>query len=304
MQNKILRLLMSVVLWTSVTIRLQAQEINATVTVEHRQIQGTNVSVFETLKGALTEFINNRKWTDDEYQPNERIECNFLLNLTSNEGTSYSGTLSVTARRPIYNASLNTTILNLVDEKFTFTYNEFDQLVFNKNSLTQDLTADIAFYIYTILGVDADTFREYGGDPYYNTAMSVVNSAQSSNVLSSTGWDRLQDKRNRSVLITQLMSTDFRPFRSYLYLYHMKGLDVMWDDAEKGGKAILDGLSMLEKVSADEPASYTMLLFFDVKNIEIQNIITNLDLDEERKKTLVNTLKKIDPSRLSTYDKL
>ena len=281
-----------------------AQEINATVTIEHRQIQGTNVAVFETLKGALTEFINNRKWTDQEYESNERIECNFLLNLESNEGSSYKGSLSVTARRPIYNAAINTTLLNLYDKKFSFTYNEFDPLVLNINSLTQDLTAVVGYYVYMILGLDADSFSPYGGDEYYNTSIAIVNSAQSSNVLSVAGWDRLDKDGNRHSLGSQMISSEFRPLREYMYLYHIKGLDVMANNVDQGAQVIIDGLDMLEKVHSNSPASYAMLLFFDVKYLEISNVIKNMDLPEVRKKELVSLLKKIDPSRLKNYDSL
>lgn len=287
---------------------LKGQEINASVTIDHRQIQGTNVSVFQTLEKALVEFVNNQRWTNEEYLPNERIECNFFINLNNNDGNTYSGSITVTARRPIYNASISTTLINLVDNDLRFSYNEFDQLIFNKNSLTQDLPAVLGFYIYTILGIDADSFREFGGDPYYNEAIAIANTAQSSGSLYEKGWDRLGSKRNRMVLISELISSEFRPFRTYLYQYHRQGLDVMSDNVDQGSEVILNGISNLEKVSANSPASYTMLLFFDVKNIEIQNIIREMDSSDEsimeQKKALVLSLKKLDPSRVQDYDKL
>ncbi len=287
---------------------LRAQEINAKVVVEHRQLQGTNVSVFETLENSLTEFINSRRWGNEDFSPNERIDCNFLINLTGNEGNRYNADITITARRPIYNASISTTILNLVDKDLSFSYDEYEQFIFNKNSLTQDLTAVIGFYVYMILGIDADTFREFGGDPYYNEAIAIVNAAQSATEMSTEGWDRLGSKRNRNVLISELLSVDFRPFRSYLYRYHRLGLDVMADDVEQGAKVILEGLSTLEEVVESAPASYAMLLFFDVKTQELQNIIREMeDKDaaaKANKKDLLTTLKKIDPSRTQSYDKL
>lgn len=300
----IFRLLFLLILFTYCEGALIAQEINATVTIDHRQIQGTNVSVFETLETSLTDFINNRKWTNQDYLASERIECNFLLNLRNNEGSSYSGSLTVTARRPIYNAAINTTLLNLVDDKFKFSYNEFDPLVLNVNSLTQDLTAVVGFYVYMVLGLDADSFTKYGGDPYYNTAISIVNSAQSSNVLSNDGWDRLDKDPNRHALVSQLINAEFRPLREYMYTYHLQGLDVMAEDVDQGGKAIVDGLSTLVKVYENSPASYAMLLFFDVKYIEINNIIKNLDMEDAKKKSIVELLKRIDPSRVKAYDRL
>lgn len=287
---------------------LVAQEINANVVIDHRQIQGTNVSVFKTLETALNEFVNNQKWTSDEYLPNERIDCSFFLNIISNEGSTYSGSLTVTARRPIFNASISTTVLNLVDGDLKFTYNEFDQLVFNRNSLNQDLTAVIGFYVYAILGLDADTFREFSGDPYYNIAMGIVNSAESSNSLFTTGWDRLGSKKNRHVFMAEIISPEFRPYRSYLYHYHRLGLDVMAESVDQGSKAILDNLSKLEGVAKNAPSSYTMLLFFDVKTDEYQNILAGMDNEDEailaQKKQFVDVLKRLDPSRLQLYNKL
>lgn len=288
--------------------QVKGQEINATVSIDHRQIQGTNVSVFQALETALIEFVNDQQWTNDEYQPNERIDCNFFLNITSNDGSEYSGSLTVTARRPIFNASISTTLINLVDNDFRFTYNEGDQLIFNKNSLSQDITAVFGFYIYTILGIDGDSFREFGGDAYYNEAIAIANTAQSSGALYEKGWDRLGSKRNRQVLISELLSAEFRPYRTYLYQYHRQGLDVMAENVTQGSEVILKGISNLERVATNAPASYTMLLFFDVKTIEIQSIIKEMDSDDaavmEQKKALVTSLKKLDPSRVQDYDRL
>lgn len=290
------------------TISLNAQEINAKVVIEYSQIQGTNVSVFTTLETAVTEFINNKRWTNDEYLPNERIDCNFFINLMENEGTTYSGNITITARRPIHNATISTTLLNLVDNDFSFTYKEFDQLLFNPNSLTQDLTAVIGFYVYTVLGLDADSFKEFGGDPYFDVATSIVNTAQGSTGLAIAGWDRLKSNQNRSVLITQIQSPEFIPYRSYLYQYHRLGLDVMADDPEKGANAILNGLKSIEEVARKTPSSYSLLLFFDVKNQEIQSIIREMDVEDEavlaQKKKVLAILKKVDQSRVNVYDKL
>ncbi|MDA3853580.1 MAG: DUF4835 family protein [Bacteroidales bacterium] len=290
------------------SLPMQSQEINAKVSIDYRQIQGTNVSVFKTLEKALTEFVNNQRWTNEEYQANERIDCNFFININSSEGNAYSGSLTVSARRPIYNASISTTLLNLVDNDFSFTYNEYDQLIFNKNSLTQDLTAVFGFYVYTILGIDADSFKEFGGDSYYNDAIGIVNSAQSASGLSEKGWDRLGSKRNRHVLISELLSSEFRPYRSYVYQYHRQGLDVMADNASQGASVILSGISNLEEVASNSPSSYTMLLFFDVKTVEIQNLIREMNTDDDaiaiQKKALITTLKKLDPSRVQDYDRL
>ncbi len=287
---------------------LQAQEFNAKVVIDHRQIQGTNVSVFEDLESSLTEFVNNRSWTDDDYQPSERIECNFYITLSEVDGNAYTGSLMVTARRPIYNASISTTLFNVVDNDFKFTYDEYEQLVFNKNSLKQDLTTDFAFYIYTILGLDADSFKEFGGTKYLNEALNIASTAQSSSVLNSAGWDRLESKQNRSVLISELTSSEFRTLRAYSYKYHRLGLDVMSENVDKGSKVILNGLKSLESVENRAPSSYTMLLFFDVKTEEIKNILKEMDTEDDsavkQKEEAIEVLKKVDASRSRDYERL
>ena len=285
-------------------LSVNAQEINAIVTIDHSQIQGTNVSVFKTLEAALNEFLNNRTWTDQEYLQNERIDCNFSLTISSAEGDNYSASLAVSAPRPIYNASINTTLVNLIDNDIKFQYKEFDPLVFNKNSLSQDLTAIFGFYVYMILGIDGDTFKEFGGDAYFDEARSISNNAQSSTALKSGGWDRLASKQNRTLYVSQLTSSEFRAYRSYVYRYHRLGLDVMVDDAKKGEKVILDGLADLKKINDDSPSSYTMQLFFDVKNMEIQSILKEMKGDDAKKKELITMLKRLDPSRLQAYERL
>ncbi len=286
----------------------KAQEINAAVSIDYSQIQGTNVSVFKTLEAALNEFLNNRTWTDQEYLQNERVDCNFNLTISKAESDIYSASLAVSARRPIYNASINTTLINLIDNDIKFQYKEFDPLVFNRNSLSQDLTAIFGFYVYMILGIDGDTFKEFGGDAHFDEARSISNNAQSSTALKSGGWDRLGLKQNRTLYVSQITSSEFRPYRSYVYRYHRLGLDVMADDVKKGEKVILDGLPDLKKINDNSPSSYTMQLFFDVKNVEIQNIIKEMDAEDatvaQQKKELITMLKRLDPSRLQVYEKL
>ena len=305
-KRKIVKYILSVLVllatgWGS----LSAQEISAGVTLDYSQLQGTNVSAFKTLEAALNEFLNNRTWTDQEYLQSERIECNFTLTITAIKEGAYEGSLAVTARRPIYNTSINTTLINLIDNDVKFKYKEFDPLVFNKNSLSQDITAILGFYVYMILGVDGDTFKEFGGDVYYNEAMDIVNSAQSSATLQSGGWDRLGSKKNRSLLVSEVLSSEFKEYRSYNYRYHRLGLDVMADDVEKGAAVIIDGLSDLVKVNENNPSSYTMQLFLDAKNVELQNIVSEMDeSNAEQRKEVITKLKTLDPGRVKAYERL
>ena len=157
---------------------VSAQEINCSFTLNHSQIQGTNKQIFETLEKTLIEFVNNRVWTNHYFEPYERIECNMLLTIDTWEGDNFTGSLQVQARRPVFNSSYNTVMLNIIDEEVDFEYQEFDPLEFSDNTFTHNLTSIIAFYTYIILGIDYDSFAELGGTPFFEKAEQVVDNAQ------------------------------------------------------------------------------------------------------------------------------
>jgi len=73
-------------LWLFILLisRTYSQELNARVTVNSSRVNNTvNKNVFQTLQNAITSFLNNRKWTTDNFLTNEKIDCNFLLTLQS-----------------------------------------------------------------------------------------------------------------------------------------------------------------------------------------------------------------------------
>lgn len=289
-----------IIVFAFLTFVLQAQEFNCKVTVTHRAIQGTNTSVFETMETAINEFMNNRKWTNDAFSPNERIECNILLNLTDMKNNEqFSGTLTIQARRPVHNSAYKSLILNYIDKNFSFRYVEFDPLVFNENTFENNLTSILAYYSYLILGLDYDSFAPMGGQAFYQSAELIVNNAQNA---SEAGWKPMENRTNRYWIIEQLLHDDFKPLRMFYYNYHINGLDVMADNPMQGINAIKEAVPSLEISFDKQPSAVLLQIFNDTKYEEFVKLFEphNAAMRNE----VGTILKKIDPQHIKEYDKL
>lgn len=281
MKRLFLLVLLGVLPWMAqAQSRLQAQELNATVKVDRSKIQGTNDQVYTTLQKDLTEFINNRKWTDATFGVNERIDCTFTITVKEATDNSYKAELLVQARRPVYNSSYTTTLLNFRDTELNFDYVEFDQLEFNENSLNSNLTASIVFYIYTILGLDFDSFALKGGSAFYQQAQNIVALAQAQP--SWTGWKAFDSDRNRHALITALTDNTSEQFREMWYTYHRKGLDEMAANPDRGRTTILSLLPVMEQIKSARPTSAIVQQFADAKLDEIVAIYSKATTQEKQ----------------------
>ena len=260
---------------------LSAQELNARVTVNSDKIQGTNKQVYETLQKALTEFINTKKWTGATFAVNERIDCSFTIILNEvPEENSYKGEIQVQARRPVYNSSYTTTLLNFRDQQFDFEYVEFEPLEYSENSLNSNLTATIVFYVYTILGLDFDSFSLKGGVPYFQQAQQIVNMAQSES--SWSGWKAFDSDRNKHALITALTDNTSDFFHELWYTYHRKGLDEMAGNPDRGRTTIIEALPALQEVKSVRPTSVLLRLFSDSKLDELVLIYSKATTQEKQ----------------------
>jgi hypothetical protein len=276
---------------------LSAQELNCTVKVESAQIQSSDKKIFETLETSIFEFMNNRRWTNDQYLNQERIECNILINITERiSNDEFKATLQVQSRRPVYKSSYNSTVFNFLDNDFSFRYLEFQQLEFIDNAFTTNLTSVLAFYANIIIGLDYDTFSPDGGSPYFLRAQNIVNNAQNA---PEKGWKAFEGTRNRYWLTENLMSPIFRPQRECMYKYHRGGLDIMSDNKENGRAAVTEAIELLRKVHSERPGAFLMQLFFNAKTDEIISIYSQAFPDEKNR--IINTLTVIDPSNGSKY---
>jgi hypothetical protein len=294
------KLLTLILLISSFTFTVKAQELNCQVQVLSQQIPGSDKRAFEALQTAIYEFMNNRKWTNESFKLEERIDVSILINLTDRVSTDeYKGTIQVQSRRPTFKASYNTVLLNYNDNDFQFKYIENQALEFTDNTFTSNLTAVLGFYAYTVIGLDYDSFSLNGGTPYLQKALSIVNTAQDA---SEPGWKAFESNKNRYWMINNYMDASFVPLRECYYNYHRKGLDVMVDNKEGGRAAIAESIESLKKVHAAKPLSFNMQLFFNAKSDEIINIFSGAFTDEKSK--IINTLNEIDPTNSNKYMKI
>ncbi|AXT63503.1 DUF4835 family protein [Aquimarina sp. AD10] len=253
------------------SITVNAQEFNAQVVVNAEQTASPDLQVFKTLERSLIEFINNTKWTKTDYRTEERINCSFFITIVSFDNDAFTATVQVQASRPIYGSNYETAILNVNDKDFNFDYVEFQPLNYNPNSFDSNLISVISFYLYTILGVDADTFSLNGGTNYYEEAKSIVGNAQGGG--STKGWLREQDP-NRYRLNDDLLSGAYDGYRSAMYTYHREGLDVMYNNIKKGKQTITESIKPLQEMNNSKPNSYLMRVFFDAKADEISSVLS------------------------------
>lgn len=263
------------------TFSAKSQELNARVTINSDKVQGTNKQVFTTLQTALTEFINNRKWTDATFAVNERIDCSFtlIINEMPTE-SSFKGELQIQARRPVYNSSYSTTLFNFRDTQLDFDYTEFEPLEYTQNTLQNNLTASVVFYIYVILGLDFDSFAQTGGSSFIQQAMQVVTLAQSE--MEWTGWKAFDSNRNRHALATALTDNTSAVFREMWYTYHRKGLDEMAANPDRGRTTLIETLPALKEIQTARPGSVLMQLFSDSKLDEVVSVYSKANQTEKQ----------------------
>jgi hypothetical protein len=287
-------------LFVALSKSIVAQELNCNVKVLSPAIQGTERSVFETLETAIKEFMNNTRWTNDNFKQDERIECNITINVTKRISVDeFEANIIVQSRRPVYKSSYNTNLINYQDNDFTFKYTPFQPFEFNENTFINNLTSTLGYYAFIFIGLDYDTFSPEGGTPYYQKAQTIVNNAQNS---AEKGWKAFEGSKNRYWLAENLANANFKGVRSCLYNYHRMGLDMMTVDVELSRKNIAEALEGLQKVHNMQMGSFLMQIFFLAKADEIVNIFTVATPDVKSK--LVPLLNTIDPGNVTKYEKL
>lgn len=271
---------------------IQSQELNAFVTINTDKVQSSNKQVYETLEKSLTEFINEKQWTNKNYKQQERINCAFTIIVNEQSSNNFNATIQVQSTRPVYNSSYATPVLNINDTNFNFSYSEFAPLIFNPNNYESNLVSTIAFYVYTILGVDADTFALKSGTAYFKKAENVMLQAQSSG---ETGWQNQVGKQNRFALIDNLLSSKFSPLRTIFYQYHRSGFDNFSEKKEEAKQTIQDNVIALEKLHNITIGNYMIRVFLDAKGDEISNIFSDGKPAKNTQKML-SVLEKIAPT--------
>jgi len=266
---------------------LHAQELQARLTINSSRV-GSQVDkkVFQTLQTGLTTFLNNRKWTNETFQPNEKIVCNFLINITqSDEGNVYKAVLTVQAARPVFNTNYETPLINFQDEAFIFRYVEFQPIEFNEtrvsgsDALASNLTATLSYYVYIILGLDFDSFSLRGGDSYFQKAQAIVNNAPEGRDI--TGWRAFDGLRNRYWLMENLTTNKYALIHDAIYNYYRLGMDFMYENETEARNAILNTISLLNTLNNDIPNSMFVQFFFQGKSNEIIRIFKKATPEEK-----------------------
>ncbi len=294
-----MRRILFIVLFIVGSFVVQAQELNCTVIIDATQTQQPNNPIFKTLERQLTEFINNKSWTNKEYKNQERIDCSIALIISNYEGDVFSGTMQIGSSRPVYGSSYDCAIYNYNDKQVSFTYKEFEPLNFNLNVFETNLVSIMSFHVFTIIGLDADSFELNGGEYYFSIAKQIVNTAASSNFL---GWKSSDGNQSRFQFNNALLSNVYQEFHTAMYDYHIRGLDVMHDDQKAAKNAIIDAISTLKKINDRRPNSYLLRTFFDAKEGEIQSIFSGgprVDIVD-----LVENLNRMAPTKRSSWSEI
>ena len=263
---------------------VHAQELQVKVSVNHSQIQGTDNSVFENLQQTIEQFMNERAWTDLQFQKNERIQCN--LNLTVNkylrDENRFECTALIQANRPVFNAAYNTTLYNNRDANFNFVFQQFDQLNFAEENIDNQLTALLAYYALLMIGLDLDSFAPMGGTDVLQRCLVLVNNAQN---LGFTGWKSFEDNRNRFAVINDYLDEGMKPFRQLQFDYYRKGLDEMSNNAERGRTEISAALENdLQQAHENKPLSLLPQIWTDYKKDELANIYKGKGTQKEKQR--------------------
>ena len=280
----------------------KAQELNARITINSDKVQSTNKQVFKTLQDALNDFVNNKKWTDATFAMNERIDCSMTLIINEMvSDNSFKGEIQVQARRPVYNSSYTTTLLNYRDTELSFDYTEFEPLEYTENTLNSNLIATVVFYIYTILGLDFDSFSPKGGTAFLGQAMQIVSLAQAQPTW--TGWKAFENDRNRFAIINDYLDGAMEPLRQLEYKYHRLGLDRMTENTDTARMAITESMEMLKQARDQKSMSALPVIFTDIKRDELVSIYSGKGTAEEREK-VYNIVFAINASQSNYWEKL
>jgi len=284
----------------SLWLPLGAQEINCSITVNSDQVGQTNQQIFRTLERSLNDFVNKNKWTTRVYTEGERVNARMFITVEEYESNRFQANIQVQSSRPVFNTSYESPVFNYKDDAFNFEYIEFQPLVYNPNLFDSNLVGVIAYYVYIILGMDADTFALEGGTEYYEQAQQIVTQAQGS---SFAGWSQTAtDNRTRFQLVDNLLSNTFREYRIAMYNYHRKGMDIMADNNSAGKQVIAGSMRLFETLISRRPNALLIQTFFDAKSEEIQNIFSDgpkVDIVQ-----LKETLNRVAPFYSSTWNQI
>lgn len=281
-----------------------AQELNCNVQISAQRIQGSNRQVFETMQRDIYEFMNSTVWTNHVYSYAERIDCNILINLNDQlSADEFRGTIQIQLRRPVFNTTYNSTMLNFIDNSFQFRYVEFQPLEFDPGTHRSNLVSVLAYYAYIILGVDYDSFSSLGGSEFFQIAEKIVSNAQNA---PEQGWKPYDASRNRNRywLVKNMLDKEYEGVRKFIYEYNINGLDKMESRITEARTSMVESLRMLQEVyrRKPDPFMYALQIVLEAKSDELVNIYS--EAFPEEKSRVMQILTEIDPGNKNKYEKI
>jgi len=281
-----------------------SQELNCQVSVltdARVEVNSTEQEIIKQMKQSVYDFMNDTKWTEDEFKTEERINCNIQIQIkTIPSSGSYTGYIQVQFNRPAFNSNYNSVLFNFQDDDVAFSFSRNAVLQYNENQYKDNLTSILSFYAYFILGMDYDSFSLKGGTPHFTKAQQIVTNAQ---VSGAAGWKANETgKRNRYWLVENILQPAFEPVRDCNYIYHRKGIDMLYENKVAGKKAMYDALNKLTPVVQRNPNNLNTLNFLYSKIQEFKNVLS--DSETKEKTDFVNLLKKLDSGNSSLYQEI
>jgi len=274
-----------------------AQELLCNVRVNSSQIQTSDRKIFQSLQTDIYEFVNNKNWTKTNIQNEERIECNFVINVSKKiSSDEYEASIQIQSTRPVYGTSFKTPLFNYLDNNFRFKYLEYQSLEFSESTHISNLTSVLAFYVNIILGLDFASFSEYGGNEYFSIAQRIVNNAQNT---PEAGWKAFESDKNRYWLVNDLLDPRYEDFHTSIYSYHRLGLDLLAEEPDDARFEITESIEALKSIYRNNSSAFILKIFFDAKADEIVNIYSEAFPNEKAR--IVKTLLEIDPSNSTKY---
>lgn len=279
--------------------KAKAQEMNCMVSISTPGLSETDRLVMQTLQRDLFEFVNQRNWTQYQFDSRERIEASIMITINERSGDEYKGNIQIQSRRPVYHTSYSTPLFNHQDRDVHFRYQENQPLEYADNVFTSNLTSLIAFYVYVIIGFDFDSFAPFGGNPYFERAQNIVNLAQNA---PERGWKSFEGQRNRYWLMENIFNNTYRPIRQAIYTYHRLGFDRMVENMETARSEVVNALEMLQRAHRERPGSFLMQIVMTTKSDELVNLFTEASPMDRNK--AIQILTEIDPANSSKYRRM
>ena len=279
---------------------LQAQELNVDVTVNTPNLLNVDPAVFRTLEGAIEAYMNQRQWTDDYFEEEEKIDVNMQLTIDEEKSnTSFSATLSLQSTRPIYNSGEQTVMLNHQDKQVDFVYEQFQPLEFSENQFTDNLASVLAFYAYLIIGMDYDSFAPFGGEPYFQKAQTIIQTVPSGVASQFKGWTAADGRRSRYAIMETLLSPRSRRLRQANYDYNRQAPDIMAENTDAGRAVMLDAIKTVQEVNRSFPNAVAVQMFANSKGTEVVEVFKVASLPE--KNQVIAAMSALDPARAGIY---